>query len=122
MLIAWGATAIALAVANWAFGSLWISNWWTLLIAAAVYALVNAFVKPFVTFLALPLILVTLGVAYFFVNVAMLWLTVKIVNGFEISGFWTYVGATIVVALVNSLVRRTSSPKRPSTYRRTNVG
>ncbi len=88
----------------------------------AIYALVNAFVKPFVTFLALPLILVTLGVAYFFVNVAMLWLTVKIVNGFEISGFWTYVGATIVVALVNGLVRRLTSPKKRSTYHGMNVG
>src|SRR5947207_1405275 len=118
VLIAWLATVLALAIANWVFDSLLISNRWTLLIAAAVYALVNAFVKPLVTFLALPLILVTLGVAYFFVNVAMLWLTVKIVDGFEIRGFWTYVGATIVVALVNSLVRRTSSPKRGHAFRR----
>ena len=112
VLIAWGATTIALAVAAWAFDSFWISNWWTLVLAAAVYALVNTFVKPLATFLALPLIVVTLGVAYFFVNVLMLWLTVQIVDGFEIRGFWTYVGATIVVALVNGLVRRaTSRPK-----------
>jgi putative membrane protein len=84
----------------------------TLLVAAAVYALVNTVVKPFVTFLALPLILVTLGIAYFFVNVLMLWLTAAIVNGFEIHGFWTYVGATIVVAVVNSLVRGISVPRR----------
>ena len=121
VLIAWGATAVALAVAAWAFDSFWVSSWSTLLIAAAVYALVNAFVKPFATFLALPLILVTLGVAYFFVNVLMLWLTVQIVNGFEIRGFWTYVGATIVVALVNSLVRRTSSPEKTSVYGRMNA-
>jgi putative membrane protein len=118
VLIAWGATALALAVAAWAFDSFYISSWVTLLIAAGVYALVNTFVKPFATFLALPLILVTLGVAYFFVNVLMLWLTVQIVNGFEIRGFWTYVGATIVVALMNSLVRRTSSPAKATVYRR----
>ena len=116
VLIAWGVTAVALAVAAWAFDSFWISSWTTLLIAAAVYALVNAFVKPFATFLALPLILVTLGVAYFFVNMLMLWLTVKIVDGFEIRGFWTYVGATIVVALVNGLVRRTVSPRKRNVF------
>ncbi len=121
VLIAWGATAVALAVAAWAFDSFWVSSWSTLLIAAVVYALVNAFVKPFATFLALPLILVTLGVAYFFVNMLMLWLTVQIVNGFEIRGFWTYVGATVVVALVNSLVRRTSSPPKTSVYGRMNA-
>jgi putative membrane protein len=112
VLVAWGATAAALAVAAWAFGSFRISSWSTLLVAAAVYALVNTFLKPIATFLALPLILVTLGVAYFFVNMLMLWLTVQIVSGFEIRGFWTYVGATIIVALMNSLVRRTSSPGR----------
>lgn len=121
VLIAWGATAVALAVAAWAFDSFWVSSWSTLLIAAVVYALVNVFVKPFATFLALPLILVTLGVAYFFVNMLMLWLTVQIVNGFEIRGFWTYVGATVVVALVNSLVRRTSSPPKTSVYGRMNA-
>ncbi len=110
VVVAWGATAVALAVAAWAFDSFVVSSWSTLLIAAAVYALVNTFVKPFATFLALPLILVTLGIAYFFVNMLMLWLTVKLVNGFEISGFWTYVGATIVVALVNSVVRRVLFP------------
>ena len=110
VVVAWGATAVALAVAAWAFDSFVVSSWSTLLIAAAVYALVNTFLKPFATFLALPLILVTLGIAYFFVNMLMLWLTVKLVNGFEISGFWTYVGATIVVALVNSVVRRILFP------------
>ena len=122
VLLAWGATAVALAVAAWAFDSFWVSSWSALLIAAAVYALVNAFLKPIATFLALPLILVTLGVAYFFVNMLMLWLTVQIVHGFEIRGFWTYVGATIVVALVNGLVRRSSSPGHKSPRRPRTVG
>ena len=122
VLLAWGATAVALAVAAWAFDSFWVSSWSALLIAAAVYALVNAFLKPIATFLALPLILVTLGIAYFFVNMLMLWLTVQIVHGFEIRGFWTYVGATIVVALVNGLVRRSSSPGHKSPRRSRTVG
>jgi putative membrane protein len=114
VLLAWAATAVALKVADWAFDRFWVSNWSALLVAAAVYALVNTFLKPIATFLTLPLILVTLGVAYFFVNMLMLWLTVQIVSGFEIDGFWTYVGATIVVALVNWLVRRMSFPGRKS--------
>ena len=112
VVVAWGATAVALAVAAWAFDNFVISSWVTLLVAAAVYALVNSFLKPFATFLAQPLILVTLGVAYFFVNVLMLWVTVKLVDGFEIAGFWTYVGATIVVSLVNGIVRRALTPSR----------
>jgi putative membrane protein len=51
--------------------------------------------------LALPLIVVTLGLAYFAINVAMLALAEWVASDFSIDGFWTYVGATIVVWIVN---------------------
>ena len=46
-------------------------------------------------------LLLTFGVAYFFVNVVMLLFTEWVTPDFSIDGFWTYVGATIVVSLVN---------------------
>jgi uncharacterized membrane protein YvlD (DUF360 family) len=46
---------------------------------------------------------VTLGIAYFFVNTLMLLVTEWISPDLSIDGFWTYVGATIVVGLVNWL-------------------
>jgi putative membrane protein len=76
-------------------------DFWVLVLAAAVFTVANWIVKPIVTLLALPLIVLTLGVAYFFVNVLMLLLTDWVVGDFEIEGFWTLVGATIVVWLVN---------------------
>jgi putative membrane protein len=72
-----------------------------LALAAVVFTVANWIVKPVVTLLAIPLIILTLGVAYFFVNVLMLLLTDWVVGDFEIEGFWTLVGATVVVWLVN---------------------
>jgi putative membrane protein len=72
-----------------------------LALAALVFTIANWIVKPIVTLLALPLIILTLGIAYFFVNVLMLLLTDWVVGDFEVGGFWTVVGATIVVWLVN---------------------
>jgi putative membrane protein len=57
--------------------------------------------KPILAILTLPLILITFGLAYFAINVLMLALAEWIAPDFSISGFWTYVGATIVVSLVN---------------------
>jgi uncharacterized membrane protein YvlD (DUF360 family) len=54
-----------------------------------------------VALLALPLILLTLGLAYFAINVLMLAIAEWIAPDFSIDGFWTYIGATIVVWLVN---------------------
>ena len=75
-----------------------------LALAALVFTLANWLVKPVVTVIAIPLIVLTLGVAYFFVNVLMLLLTDWVVREFEAGGFWTVVGATIVIWLVNVAV------------------
>jgi putative membrane protein len=79
-------------------------SFWVLLLAALVFTIVNWIVKPIVAILSIPLIILTLGVAYFFVNVLMLLLTSVIVPDFAVGGFWTYVGATIIVWLVNLVI------------------
>jgi putative membrane protein len=75
-----------------------------LLLAAIVFTIVNWIVKPVVAILSIPLIIVTLGVAYFFVNVLMLLLTDWVVGDFEAGGFWTLVGATIIIWIVNLVI------------------
>lgn len=103
-LVQWGINVLGLIVASWVFSGFSIERWGPLLLAGAVLGLANVFLKPLVTFIALPLILLTFGIAYFFVNVVMLLFTEWIVPDFSIDGFWTYVGATIVIWLVNWLV------------------
>ena len=106
LLVAWGANVLALIVADWVLSGLAIERWGPLLLAGAVFSLANVFLKPLLTFIAIPLIILTFGVAYFFVNVAILALTVWIVPDFSIDGFWAYVGAVVVMWLVNAAVRR----------------
>jgi putative membrane protein len=83
------------------FDSVEIGRWGSLLLGAAVLGVANAIVKPILVLLTLPLILVTLGLSYFAINVAMLALAEWVAPDFSIDGFWTYVGATIVIWLVN---------------------
>jgi putative membrane protein len=104
LLISWAISAAALAFAAWILDSFVIDGFWTLVLASAVFGVANFLVKPILTFIALPLIILTLGIAYFFVNMAMLWITDWLIDGFEISGFWTYVGATILVWLANTVL------------------
>jgi putative membrane protein len=103
-LIAAAINVLALLVADWAFDGVTIDGWGPLIMGGIVLGLANVFLKPLVTFIALPLILLTFGIAYFFVNVVMLLFTEWITPDFSIDGFWTYVGATIVVWLVNWIV------------------
>jgi len=100
-LVGWGVNIVALLTIDWLFDSVEIGRWGSVLLGAAVLALANAFVKPVLTILTFPIILITLGLFYFVLNVAMLALAELIAPDFSIDGFWTYVGATIVVWLVN---------------------
>jgi putative membrane protein len=61
----------------------------------------NTILKPILRLLTFPLAVVTLGIAWFFVSMLMLWLTDLIVGRFEIDGFWNYVWATIIVWAAN---------------------
>jgi putative membrane protein len=100
-LVGWGVNIVALLVIDEIFDSVEIGRWGPILLGAAVLGLANAFVKPVLVILTLPVILLTLGLSYFALNVLMLVLAEWIAPDFSIDGFWTYVGATIIVWLVN---------------------
>lgn len=104
VLVLWGINILALIVIDWMFDGVRIDRWGPLLLGAAVLTIGNAILKPILAVLTLPLIIVTLGLAYFAINVLMLAFSEWIAPRFSIDGFWTYVGATIVVWLVNLVV------------------
>jgi putative membrane protein len=103
-VLAWVANIVALAVVDWIFSGVTIDGWGPLLIGAAVLAIANTIIKPVLTLLTLPIVIITLGLFLFVINVAMLALAEWIAPDFSIDGFWTYVGATIVVWLLNYLL------------------
>ena len=101
LLLAWLANILSLAVADALFDGVQIGLWWPLLLGAAVLGIANTIIKPILTLITLPIVILTFGLALFAINVAMLALAEWIAPRFSIDGFWTYVGATIVVWLVN---------------------
>jgi putative membrane protein len=71
-----------------------------LLLAALVLGLINAIVRPVLVILTLPLTLLTLGLFIFVLNAFCLWLTSRIVPGFDVQTF----GSALLGALVVSIV------------------
>ena len=69
--------------------------------AGLILSVVNAILKPIVTILALPAILLTLGVFTIFVNGLMVYVTAWIENGFEVDGYLGAVLAGMIVSLLN---------------------
>jgi putative membrane protein len=104
LLIGWGVNIVVLLVLDWIFDSIEIGRWGSLLLGAAVLGVANAIIKPVLTLITLPLVVVTLGLSYFAINMLMLTLAEWIAPDFSIDGFWTYVGAVIVAWIVNWIV------------------
>jgi putative membrane protein len=100
--ITWVFNTVALFVATLLLSGLSYGKaGWELLLAALVFTLVNFAVKPVLTILSIPFIVVTLGLFYFLINILMLYLTSWIVPQFEIDTFWWGVLAAIIVSVVN---------------------
>jgi putative membrane protein len=102
LIVSWAVNAISLWVAAWLLSGVTYGNsFWTLIWAGAVFGVLNTILKPILKLITLPLALITLGIAWFFVSMLMLWLTDLIIGSFNIDGFWNLVWATIIVWAVN---------------------
>ncbi|HEY7017640.1 MAG TPA: phage holin family protein [Gaiellaceae bacterium] len=93
--------ALALWIANILWDSVNIHGFWAYFIGALVLGIANAVIKPILAILTLPLIIITLGLFYLLINIAMVLLAEWIAPDFSIDGFWTYVGVVFVVWAVN---------------------
>ena len=76
-----------------------------LLLVAALFGLVNAFLRPLLTLLTCPLVLVTLGLFLFVINALLLlitaWISRQFDLGFEVNGFWPAFWAGLLISLVS---------------------
>jgi putative membrane protein len=101
LAISWLTNALVLAVVAAVLSGVHVRDAGSLLAAAAVFGVLNTALKPLLRVVTLPLAILSLGIAWFFVSLLMLAITKGIVSGFAIHGFWTLVKATLVVWLVN---------------------
>ena len=99
--ISWLTNALVLGIVAALLHGVHTKNVGSLLAAAAVFGVLNTVLKPFLRLVTLPLAVLTLGIAWFFVSLLMLVITKDIVTGFHIHGFWTLVAATLIVWVVN---------------------
>lgn len=109
-------TAAAVAVAAWLIDGIRFTGprqgmeeieekWLPLLLVALILSLINSFVRPVLTILSIPFIIVTLGLFLLVINAAMLmltgWLAEQLDIGFRVSSFWPAVGGAIVITVVS---------------------
>jgi putative membrane protein len=106
--------AVALAIATWLLagitlrGSSTTARIVTLLVVAAIFAVINSFVRPLAKLLSLPFIVLTLGLLIFVINALMLlltsWISGRLDLAFHVDGFWTALVGSLIVSVVSWLL------------------
>jgi putative membrane protein len=97
----WAGNSLGLWISQEIFDGVVIEPLWRVITAGAVFGLVNWLVKPVLRKLVTPFIVITLGIALFFVNLAAVYIAAAISDGVDIQKFGGAVGTTIVLWVVN---------------------
>jgi putative membrane protein len=114
LIVVWFVGALALWIVAQIVPGIRVRDFGSALIAAAVIAVVNAIAGPVLKFLTFPLIFLTLGLFLLVVNAILLKLAAAFTPGFEVQGFWAAVIGSLVLTILNSILRYLvfSSPGR----------
>ena len=82
-----------------------IRGFGTAMVVALVYGIVNFLFYWFFVLLSLPFIIVTLGLFLVLINAFLLWITNKLISGFEVRGLFTTIIASVLISLLNGFFR-----------------
>ena len=109
LIIRWGINAVALYAAIYLLAGRGINpqftNWYEIIWLALIFGLVNAVIRPLLTVLSCPMLLLTLGLGSLLINTLMFYLTGLIGTqfgvGFTVDGFWPAFLGGLIVSIVS---------------------
>ena len=89
-----------------------VESYWTAVLTGLVLGLVNAFVRPIITLITLPLTIVTFGVFLLIIQGAMVLLADWLLDGFVVESFGWAMLFTLLLALINFLIGKVAKPPK----------
>ena len=103
-LVRWLVSALAIFIVANIVKGIEISSMPLALVIALVLGVINAFLRPLIILITLPINILTLGLLTLFINGALFYLVSKIVKGFVITGFWPAFWGYILFSIISFLL------------------
>lgn len=101
LLLRWLILTLAIMAAAYVFDGIEVSGFFSAFFAAAILGILNAFFRPILFLLTLPINVLTLGLFTFVLNALMLMMASGVISGFQVRGFWTAVVGSLVISVVS---------------------
>lgn len=104
LIVGWILYSIAIYLTAYLLPGITVPDFVTALFAAIGLGLINAFIRPILLILTLPLNILTLGLLTFVINALMVLLAGELIPGFMVANFWWALLFSLVVSVINSLM------------------
>ena len=104
LLIRWLILTVAIMTAAYLFSGIHVNGFGSALFAALVLGILNAFFRPILFVLTLPINVLTLGLFTFVINALLLMMTSSIIGGLVVDGFGSALFGSLIISLVSLLL------------------
>jgi len=101
IFLRWLILTVAIIVTSYLLSGIQVGGFFPAFFAAAILGILNAFFRPLLLLLTLPLNILTLGLFTFVINAIMLMMASGVISGFEVHGFWSAVFGSLLISLIS---------------------
>ena len=111
ILVRWLVLTAAIIVASYVLDGIQVKGFLSAFFAAAILGVLNAFFRPILIILTLPINILTLGLFTFIINALLLKMASGVISGFDVRGFWAAVFGSVIISIVSWALNSFISPK-----------
>ncbi len=104
ILLRWLILTVAIIVTSYLLDGIRITGLFSAVLSAALLGIFNAFFRPILLVLTLPINILSLGLFTFVINALLLLMASGVIPGFTVSGFWTALFGSLLISLVSFIL------------------
>jgi len=101
ILVRWLILTIAIIVTSYLLDGIQVGGFFSAFFAAAIFGILNAFFRPVLLIITLPINIITLGLFTFVINAVLLMMASGVISGFDVAGFWSAVFGSFFISLIS---------------------
>jgi len=111
ILVRWLVLTAAIIIASYVLDGIQVTGFFSAFFAAAILGILNAFFRPILIILTLPINILTLGLFTFIINALLLKMASGVISGFDVRGFWAAVFGSVIISLISWALNSFISPR-----------
>ncbi|MFQ5484844.1 MAG: phage holin family protein [Desulfobacterales bacterium] len=101
LFLRWIILTVSIVVTSYLMNGIHVSGFFSAFFAAAILGILNAFFRPILLILTLPINILSLGLFTFVLNAVLLMMVAGVIPGFDVYGFWSGLSGSLLISLIS---------------------